>query len=137
MTQEERRLSAIMFSDIKGFSRMMGEDQEATLRLLDEHNEIITPIIKRHKGKVLKFIGDAILSNYDSAVDATRAGVEIQATLRKLNREKPDAEKIIIRIGIHIGDVVMKGGDIFGDGVNVAARIEPLAEPGGDPDISA
>lgn len=131
MSETRRRLSAIMFSDIQGFSRMMGEDEEATLSLLDEHNSIILPIIKKNNGSVLKFIGDALLSSFDSAVDAVRAGTEIQIMLATRNQIMPEDKQIFVRIGIHIGDVVVRDNDIFGDGVNVASRIEPLAEPGG------
>jgi class 3 adenylate cyclase len=131
MAETKRRLSAIMFSDIQGFSSMMGEDEEATLSLLDEHNSIILPIIEKNRGEVLKFIGDALLSSFESAVDAVRAGSEIQAVLAKRNLDLPGRQKILVRIGIHIGDVVIREKDIFGDGVNVASRIEPLAEPGG------
>lgn len=120
-----------MFSDIKGFSRMMGEDEDKTLQLLDEHNELILPIVKKNGGEVLKFIGDSLLSSFESAVDAVRAGVEIQSVLSKRNDTVTEDREILVRIGIHIGDVVLRENDIFGDGVNVASRIEPLAEPGG------
>lgn len=110
---------------------MMGENEEATLRLLDEHNDLILPIVKKNGGEVLKFIGDALLASYESAVDAVRAGTEIQSVLAKRNETVPEDRKIMVRIGIHIGDVVLRENDIFGDGVNVASRIEPLAEPGG------
>jgi adenylate cyclase len=119
-----------MFSDIKGYSKMMGADEAACLRLLEEHNAIIVPIIARHRGEVLKFIGDAILSAFESALDAVSCAVEIQSRLRKRNRTA-SGQHILIRIGIHVGDVVLKDGDIFGDGVNIASRIEPLAEAGG------
>lgn len=128
--QMQRKTRAIMFSDIKGYSKMMGDDETAALVVLEKHNTIIVPIIEKEGGKVLKFIGDAILSSYESASDAVRCGVEIQRALRKYNRETKE-QQILIRIGIHIGDVVMKEGDVFGDGVNIASRIEPLAEPGG------
>jgi adenylate cyclase len=125
----DRKLSAIMFSDIKGYSKMMGENEEKAFALLEEHNAILKPIIAANKGTILKFIGDAILSSYESASHAVRCAVEIQRALAE--RNKAEGEKILIRIGIHVGDVVVKDNDVFGDGVNIAARIEPLAEPGG------
>src|SRR5579883_2858572 len=126
MAETKRRLAAIMFSDIVGYSKMMGDDEQGTLELLREHNAIQLPIIEAHGGTVLKFIGDAILSSYPSAINAVRCAAAVQKALRE--RSGPP---ILARIGIHIGDVVEQDGDIFGDGVNIAARIQPLAEPGG------
>lgn len=126
-----RKTRAIMFSDIQGYSKLMGEDEPLALKLLEEHNSICVPHIQRHRGQILKFIGDAILSAFESATDAVQCAVELQRMLAERNGSRPDIVPLVIRIGIHIGDVVFKDGDVFGDGVNVAARIEPLAEPGG------
>jgi adenylate cyclase len=131
MTAPQRRLAAIMFSDIVGFSKLMGEDQQATVALVEEHNGILVPIIERHRGAVLKFIGDAVLASFDSAGDAVHAAVEIQRALAKRAAEQPHAKPMTLRIGIHVGDVVQKDNDVFGDGVNIAARVQPQAEPGG------
>jgi class 3 adenylate cyclase len=126
-----RKTRAIMFSDIQGYSKMMGKDESLALRLLDEHNALCKPLIAQGGGTILKFIGDAILSSFESASDAVHCGLEIQRALAQRNSERPECDHIVVRIGIHIGDVVFKDYDVFGDGVNIAARIEPLAEPGG------
>lgn len=130
-TNSERKILAIMFSDIKGYSAMMGADEENAFRLLDEHNAIIFPIIKKFNGEILKLIGDAILASFISAVDATNCAYEVQSNLSKYNQQQPSKQQIWIRIGVHVGDVLLKNGDVFGDGVNIAARLEPIAEPGG------
>ena len=126
-----RKTRAIMFSDIQGYSRIMGKDESRALRLLEEHNALCKPLISQGGGTILKFIGDAILSSFESASDAVHCGIEVQRALARRNSERPECDHIVVRIGIHIGDVVIKDGDVFGDGVNIAARIEPLAEPGG------
>lgn len=120
-----------MFSDIKGYSRMMGANESVALHLLDEHNKIVVPLIETNDGTVLKFIGDAVFSTFESAADAVRSAIAIQQALSARNTTAPPDRQILIRIGIHVGDVVLKDNDAFGDGVNIAARIEPLAEPGG------
>jgi len=118
----KRKLSAIMFTDMKGFSKEMGEDEEKTLKKLWRYEKVMKSIIKEHDGRVVKTIGDAIMGDFDSAVNSVKAAMEIQSLLKK--------EDIKIRIGIHLGDVIHKGGDIFGDGVNIASRIESICEPG-------
>lgn len=120
-----------MFSDVHGYSRMMGRDEEATLRLLEELTDLMKPIIEDHRGSVLKYIGDAVLAVFESATDAVECAIEIQRRLGERNKAKPVPERVYIRIGIHVGDIVLKDNDVFGDGVNVAARIEPTALPGG------
>jgi len=120
--KEKRRLSAIMFTDMKGFSKEIGEDEEKTLKKLWRYEKALKSIVKEYDGRVVKTIGDAIMGDFDSAVNAVRSALEIQKLLKK--------EDIKIRIGIHLGDVIHKAGDIFGDSVNIASRIETLCEPG-------
>jgi len=118
----KRKLSAIMFTDVKGYSKAMGKDEEATLKKVWRYEKAMKQIIKEHDGRVVKTIGDAIMGDFDSAVNAVKAALEIQDVLKK--------EDIKIRIGIHLGDVIHKAGDVFGDGVNIASRIESICEPG-------
>ena len=118
----ERKLSAIMFTDMKGYSKEIRENEETTLKKVWRYEKVMKKIIKEHDGRIVKTIGDAIMGDFSSAVNAVRAAMEIQALLKK--------EDIKIRIGIHLGDVIHKGGDIFGDGVNIASRIESIGEPG-------
>jgi class 3 adenylate cyclase/tetratricopeptide (TPR) repeat protein len=126
-----RQLKAIMFTDIKGYSAMMGANEERTVRLLQDHREVVREILPRHRGIEQKTIGDAFLVLFDSAVNAVRCAVEIQTRLRDLNMGKPEDERVWIRIGIHLGDIIVDERDVYGDGVNIAARVEPQAEPGG------
>ena len=123
MTQQ-RKLAAIMFTDIVGYSALMGRDEEKAIQLLHKNRDLLKPLIKEHRGDWLKEIGDGTLSSFASAVEAVTCALDIQKILK-------DDPELILRIGIHIGDVVFEEGDVFGDGVNVASRIEPLAEPGG------
>jgi class 3 adenylate cyclase len=118
----KRKLSAIMFTDMKGFSREMGKDEELTLKKLWRYEKVMKSIVKENGGRVVKTIGDAIMGDFDSAVNAVKAALSIQNLLKK--------EDIKIRIGIHLGDVIHKDGDVFGDGVNIASRIESICEPG-------
>ncbi len=119
-----RKLAAIMFTDIVGYTALMGEDEAKALQLLEKNHNLLKPIIEEFRGDWLKEIGDGTLSCFASAVDAVNCALKVQQSLK-------DDTELTLRIGIHIGDVVFKGGDVFGDGVNVASRIEPLAEPGG------
>lgn len=126
---ETRRLAAIMFTDMVGFSRQMGSDEARMLRLLDVHNQIIQQAVVEHHGTVIKTVGDAFLVDFPSVVHAVQCAQQVQMQLRAHNAGKETAEQIHIRIGIHSGDVVQKDGDVFGDGVNIAARLQGLAEP--------
>ena len=119
-----RKLAAIMFTDIVGFTALMGKDEQKALNLLHKNRDFLKPLIRTYNGEWLKEIGDGSLSSFASAVEAVNCALEIQQTLL----DDPDLQ---LRIGIHLGDVIFEGGDVFGDGVNVASRIEPLAEPGG------
>jgi class 3 adenylate cyclase/tetratricopeptide (TPR) repeat protein len=120
-----------MFSDMTGYSRLMGQNEERTLDMVEEMTALMTRFVNEHNGHVLKYIGDAVLATFDSASDAVTCAVTVQQDLAERNRSKLADEQIRIRIGIHIGDIVLKEGDVFGDGVNIAARLEPQARPGG------
>ena len=128
----ERRLAAILAADVAGYSRLMGVDEEGTLTALKAHrSELIDPKITEHRGRIVKTTGDGALVEFASAVDALRCAVEIQNGMIERNAEVPQNRRIEFRIGINVGDIIIDGNDIFGDGVNVAARLEGLAEPGG------
>jgi adenylate cyclase len=126
---EQRRLAAIMFTDMVGFSRQMGSNEARTLRLLETHNQVIQQAVAEHHGHVIKTVGDAFLVDFPSVVHAVQCAQAIQAQFRTHNTEKETAEQIHIRIGIHSGDIVQRDGDVFGDGVNIASRLQSLAEP--------
>src|SRR3989475_4186462 len=126
---EHRRLAAIMFTDIVGFSRQMGSNEARTLRLLDTHNQIIQHGVAAHHGTVIKTVGDAFLVDFPSVVYAVQCAQRIQTQFRAHNAEKNSPEQIHVRIGIHLGDIVQRDGDVFGDGVNIASRLQALAEP--------
>src|SRR5467141_1405541 len=128
----ERRLAAILAADVAGYSRLIEADEEGTLgRLKALRAEIIDPKIAEHKGRIVKTTGDGLLVEFASVVDALRCAAEMQAALAESNAPLPPDRRVAFRIGIHQGDIVVEDGDIFGDGVNVAARLEGLAEPGG------
>jgi adenylate cyclase len=126
-----RRLAAIMFTDLVGFTRLGQQDEEAALRLRREHQTLLRPLFRSYGGREVKTLGDGFLVEFASAVDSVRCAVEIQRRLAQRNALAASADRIVLRIGIHAGDVVEEDGDIVGDAVNVASRIEPLAEPGG------
>ena len=128
----ERRLAAIFVADAVGYSRLMGEDEEGTLAAMKGHRrELIDPLIAQHRGRIFKTTGDGMLVEFASVVDAVRCAVVMQQGMEDRNANLPEAERIRYRIGINLGDVIVEDGDIFGDGVNVAARLDALAEPGG------
>jgi TolB-like protein len=128
----ERRLAAILAADVAGYSRLIGADEERTLaRLKAIRAELIDPAIAAHHGRIVKTTGDGLLAEFASTVDALRCASEIQAGMADRNAGVPSADRIEFRLGIHQGDIVVEDGDIFGDGVNIAARLEALAEPGG------
>jgi adenylate cyclase len=126
---EQRRLAAIMFTDIVGFSRQMGSNEARTLQLLEVHNQIIQQAVADHHGQVIKTVGDAFLVDFPSVVHAVQGAQQIQAQFKTYNAERGQDEQIHVRIGIHLGDIVQKDGDVFGDGVNLAARLQALAAP--------
>ncbi len=131
MDDERRRLAAIMFTDMVGFSSRAQEDEAATLALLDRHNRLLRPLFSKFQGREVKTVGDAFVVAFESALDATRCGLDIQRMLHYYNLRAPEPWRIRIRIGIHVGDVVESAGDVLGDSVNIAARIVTLAEPEG------
>jgi class 3 adenylate cyclase len=126
---EQRRLAAIMFTDMVGFSRQMGSDEARMLRLLAVHNQLIQQAVTQHHGAVIKTIGDAFFVDFPSVVHAVQCAQQIQTQLRTRNAEHEKAEQLHVRIGIHSGDVVQREGDVFGDGVNIASRLQGLADP--------
>jgi adenylate cyclase len=128
----ERRLAAILAADIAGYSRLMGVDEEGTLAALKTlRRELADPKIKEHRGRIVKTTGDGLLLEFASVVDAVRCAVEVQREMAERNAEVPPDRRIELRMGINLGDIIKDGRDIYGDGVNVAARLEALAEPGG------
>lgn len=129
--ESERRLSVIMFSDIVGYSKMMQASEDHAMDLLGRHNAIIRESLSKHNGHEVKVIGDAFLVSFSTVTNAVKCAIEIQENFSKYNDGKDESEKILVRIGIHLGDIIVKEKDVFGDGVNIASRIEPLAEPGG------
>ena len=127
----ERKLSTILSADVAEFSRLMGEDEEQTLRIFRGHKQIFESLVAMHRGRVFNTAGDAILAEFGSAVEAVRCATEIQAALRTRNDQLPPNRQVRFRIGINLGDVMVQGQDLLGDGVNVAARLQTAAEPGG------
>ncbi len=127
----ERKLTAILSADVEGYSRLMGEDEEATIRTLTFYRDLMTPLIKGHRGRVVDSPGDNLLAEFGSVVDAVKCAVVIQTTLRMENTDLPQNRRMEFRIGINLGDVIVDGERIYGDGVNIAARMEGLAEGGG------
>jgi adenylate cyclase len=127
----ERKLTAILSADVKGYSRLMGEDEAATILTLNAYREVTDSLIHQHKGRVVGTAGDSILAEFASAVEAVQCAVEIQRELKVRNAELPESRRMEFRIGINVGDVVVDGEQIHGDGVNIAARLQALADPGG------
>jgi TolB-like protein len=128
----ERRLAAILAADVAGYSRLMGADEEGTHERLKAHfSQLVDPKIKEHRGRSVKNTGDGLLAEFSSVVDAVRCAVEVQREMAERNADVPVERRVEFRIGINVGDVIVEEHDIFGDGVNVAARLEALAEPGG------
>jgi class 3 adenylate cyclase len=123
-----RRLTAILAADVAGYSRLMGADEEGTHERL---GELVNPKIEEHRGRIVKNTGDGMLAEFSSVVDAVRCAAEVQRAMADRNAETPEDKRITFRVGINLGDVIAEPDDIYGDGVNVAARLEALAEPGG------
>ena len=131
MTQGERRLAAIMFTDMVDYTAMSEKDEALALTLLEEHRQLLHPVFARHGGREVKTIGDGFLVEFPSALEAVRCALEIQQLMSNRNQSVTSERKILLRVAVHLGDVEHRDGDIYGDAVNVASRIQPLAEPGG------
>jgi adenylate cyclase len=127
----ERKLTAILAADVAGYSRLMGTDEEGTLNALRAHREVVDGLIVAHRGRVFSSAGDSIVAEFPSAVEAINCAVEIQLEMDERNESVVKDKRLQFRIGLNIGDVMAEGGNLFGDGVNVAARVQELAEPGG------
>src|ERR1700758_885069 len=123
---EQRKLAAIMFTDMVGYSALSQRDDKLALELLEEHRELLREIFPRFNGTEIKTIGDAFLVEFNSALEAAQCAIEIQRALAHRNADAANDHQIELKIGIHIGDVVHRGGDVYGDGVNIASRIESL-----------
>ncbi len=126
-----RRLAAIMFTDMVGYSARVQQNESLALELLEEHRALVRPLLAAHHGREVKTIGDAFLVEFTSALDAVQCAVAIQHAFRARNVTAAAGHEILLRIGLHLGDVVHQGNDVYGDGVNIASRIEPVADPGG------
>jgi len=131
-TQEvKRKLAAILSADVKGYSRLMGEDEKGTVRTLNAYKEVMTGLVQHHRGRVVAAPGDNVLAEFASVVDAVECAVEIQKELKTRNAKLPENRRMEFRIGVNLGDVIEDGEQILGDGVNIAARLESLSEAGG------
>jgi class 3 adenylate cyclase/pimeloyl-ACP methyl ester carboxylesterase len=127
-----RRLAAILAADVVGYSRMMSEDETGTLaELKDRRSDLVEPAIAKHSGRIVKLMGDGILADFGSVIEAVQCATEIQREMKMRNRRVPTSRQMLFRIGVHLGDVIVEGEDVYGDGVNIAARLEGLAEAGG------
>src|SRR5210317_2244744 len=127
----KRKLTAILSADVEGYSRLMGDDEEATVRTITAYREVLTTLIRQHNGKVLDSPGDNLLAEFVSVVDAVQCAVAVQKEFQARNVEMPESRRMEFRIGINLGDVIEEKERIYGDGVNIAARLEGLAKPGG------
>jgi adenylate cyclase len=130
-TKVSRRLVAVFAADVEGYSRLMGADEVGTLKGLTERRAILDKLIGEHTGRIANTAGDSVLAEFGSAVDAVQCAVETQTALAEANLSQAPDRRICFRIGIHIGDVMIRAGDLFGDGVNIAARLQSIAKPGG------
>src|SRR5208283_4602415 len=128
----ERRLAAVLAADVVGYSRLMGADEAGTLAALKRHREtIFDPAVAAHNGRVVKLMGDGVIVEFGSVVDAVNCALSVQRAIATIADGSGSRPNIVLRIGINLGDVIIENDDIYGDGVNIAARLEPLAEPGG------
>src|SRR5450755_4357532 len=127
----ERRLAAILAADVAGYSRLMGLDEVGTARTLREHRAVSDALVAKHGGRIVKTTGDGVLIEFPSVVDAVECAVAVQTVMAERNDGVPEDRRMLLRIGINLGDILIEGDDILGDGVNVAARLEGIAEPGG------
>src|SRR6516225_3098634 len=127
----KRRLAAVLAADVAGYSRLMARDEAGTLAALKSRRaKVLQPVIGQFHGRIVKLMGDGVLVEFASAVNAVACVVELQTAMEAANADVPQDQRIVFRIGINLGDIMVEGGDLFGDGVNIAARLEALAEPG-------
>ncbi len=126
----KRRLAVILAADVAGYSRLMGEDEEATLATLKSYRSVIDELIRTHDGRVFGSAGDSVIAEFASPVEAVRCATEIQLELDKRSADVPDERRMRFRIGVNLGDVIVEGDNLLGDGVNIAARLEAMAPPG-------
>ena len=129
--RQQRRLSTILAADVAGYSRMMAENEEETLRTLKAFRSVTDGLIARHEGRIFNTAGDSVLAEFGSAVEAVRCAISMQEELRVRNEQRAEVRRMLFRIGINVGDVLVDGGNLYGDGVNVAARLESVAPAGG------
>ena len=127
----KRKLTAIFSADVVGYSRLMGDDEESTIQTLNTYRDLMTTLIEDYSGSVVDAVGDNLLAEFTSAVDAVQCAITIQLKLKKQNESLAVSRRMLFRIGLNIGDVIQEKDRIYGDGVNIAARIESLADPGG------
>src|ERR1700722_13860575 len=128
---ENRRLAAIMAVDVVGYSRLMGEDEAGTARAVREHREAARPVVAGLGGRIVKTTGDGLLLEFPSVIAGVECAVAIQTLMAERNADVPEAKRVVYRIGVNLGDVLIEGDDILGEGVNIAARLEAICEPGG------
>src|SRR5262245_36177732 len=128
----QRRLAAVLAADVVGYSRLMGQDEAGTLTTLKaRRKDVLEPAVTRHRGRIFKVMGDGVFVEFGSAVNAVQCAVELQQGMSAANSGLPEERRIVLRIGVNLGDVMVEGSDLYGDGVNVAARLEAIAEPEG------
>src|SRR4029453_11168277 len=128
----QRRLAAILAADVVGFSRLMGADESGTMAALKvRRKDVLDPLVAKYHGRIFKTTGDGVLIEFASAVNAVQCAVELQQGMAVANSGKPEDRHIVLRIGVNLGDVMVEGSDLYGDGVNIAARLESIANPGG------
>ncbi|HTZ68740.1 MAG TPA: adenylate/guanylate cyclase domain-containing protein, partial [Roseiarcus sp.] len=128
---DERRLAAILAADVAGYSRLMGRNEDQTVRDLEAHKEVLLPLIAKHGGSIVNIAGDGIVAQFPSAVRAVECAVAMQKIMGERNVDVPKERQMLLRIGVNLGDIIHDSDKTYGDGINVAARLEPLAEPGG------
>ena len=128
----QRRLAAILAADVVGYSRLMEQDEAATLGALKERRKtVLEPLVARHQGRIFKIAGDGVLAEFGSAVNAVQCAIDLQRDMAVVNRNISEERRVVLRIGVNLGDVMVEGSDLYGEGVNIAARLESIAEPGG------